>query len=162
MTRRIAYDTQPCTRCGGTGHYSYNPKDGTVCFKCRGATTHLTKDGIKAKEAVDALRAATLTIRADEVTVGMRINYQGMKGFATVVEIAEGPKSKRGDEDWVTHLAFTFKNGRGYGPRPDTPVMRMHTPEEWATFEALAETLKGVTVIEVEGKPAVTFEAAPF
>lgn len=26
----------PCRRCGGTGHYSYNPIDGTVCFSCRG------------------------------------------------------------------------------------------------------------------------------
>jgi hypothetical protein len=26
-----------CTRCGGTGHYSYNMIHGTVCFKCNGA-----------------------------------------------------------------------------------------------------------------------------
>lgn len=25
-----------CPRCGGSGHYSYNPMDGTVCFQCRG------------------------------------------------------------------------------------------------------------------------------
>ena len=27
----------PCGRCGGSGHYSYNRKDGTVCFECRGS-----------------------------------------------------------------------------------------------------------------------------
>jgi len=26
-----------CPRCGGSGHYSYNPMDGTVCFQCRGS-----------------------------------------------------------------------------------------------------------------------------
>ena len=26
----------PCPRCGATGNYSYNPMDGTRCFKCNG------------------------------------------------------------------------------------------------------------------------------
>ena len=26
----------PCPRCGGTGHYSYNPMDGDVCYECMG------------------------------------------------------------------------------------------------------------------------------
>lgn len=26
----------PCPRCGGSGHYSFNPLDGTTCFKCSG------------------------------------------------------------------------------------------------------------------------------
>ena len=26
-----------CPRCGGSGHYSYNPMDGTRCFKCGGS-----------------------------------------------------------------------------------------------------------------------------
>lgn len=27
---------KPCTRCGGTGNYSYNPIYNTMCFKCKG------------------------------------------------------------------------------------------------------------------------------
>lgn len=27
----------PCPRCGATSHYSYNPMDGTRCFKCNGS-----------------------------------------------------------------------------------------------------------------------------
>ena len=27
---------ETCPRCGGTGHYSYNQRDGTKCFKCWG------------------------------------------------------------------------------------------------------------------------------
>lgn len=26
----------PCSRCGGCGEYSFNPTDGTRCFKCHG------------------------------------------------------------------------------------------------------------------------------
>lgn len=26
----------PCPRCGATGHYSYNPMDGDVCYECMG------------------------------------------------------------------------------------------------------------------------------
>ena len=28
------YET--CSRCGGSGNYSYNPMNGTTCFKCNG------------------------------------------------------------------------------------------------------------------------------
>lgn len=28
--------TRTCPRCGGTGNYSYNHRDGTKCFKCNG------------------------------------------------------------------------------------------------------------------------------
>lgn len=27
----------PCPRCGGSGHFSYNSLDGTMCYGCRGA-----------------------------------------------------------------------------------------------------------------------------
>ena len=26
-----------CSRCGGSGHYAYNPMDGTRCFRCLGS-----------------------------------------------------------------------------------------------------------------------------
>jgi len=28
--------TQECSRCGGSGHFSFNRQTGTVCFKCNG------------------------------------------------------------------------------------------------------------------------------
>jgi hypothetical protein len=32
----VTHALNPCSRCGGSGHYSYNPVDGTRCFGCRG------------------------------------------------------------------------------------------------------------------------------
>lgn len=29
----------PCARCQGSGQYSFNPVDGTVCYGCRGTGT---------------------------------------------------------------------------------------------------------------------------
>ena len=31
--------TRPCTRCGGSGHYSFNLRDGTICYGCGGRGT---------------------------------------------------------------------------------------------------------------------------
>lgn len=33
---RRGLQVKVCPRCGGTGHYSYNPMYGTMCFKCEG------------------------------------------------------------------------------------------------------------------------------
>ncbi|MGG1146981.1 hypothetical protein [Bacillus wiedmannii] len=32
-----------CTRCGGTGNYSYNPMHGSTCFKCEGRKYQMPK-----------------------------------------------------------------------------------------------------------------------
>lgn len=52
-----------CTRCGGSGHYSFNLKDGTVCYGCNGSgfqMRDLKKDAAaaKRKEAKQAAAAA--------------------------------------------------------------------------------------------------------
>ena len=33
---KTGFPIVPCTRCGGTGEYSYNQRFGTRCFKCDG------------------------------------------------------------------------------------------------------------------------------
>ncbi len=35
--------THTCPRCGGTGHHSFNQRDGTICWGCRGAGRVLDK-----------------------------------------------------------------------------------------------------------------------
>ena len=39
------FERETCSRCGGSGEYSYNPRDGYVCFKCGGRCVTLTKKG---------------------------------------------------------------------------------------------------------------------
>ena len=44
----------PCPRCGGSGHYSYNQLDGTMCYGCRGTG----KQRLEVRWYTDAQRAA--------------------------------------------------------------------------------------------------------
>jgi hypothetical protein len=39
---RMGY-THTCTRCGGTGHHSFNMRDGTICWGCHGSGKVLDK-----------------------------------------------------------------------------------------------------------------------
>lgn len=37
------FETEICSRCGGTGHFSFNLITGTKCFKCKGKKIQYTK-----------------------------------------------------------------------------------------------------------------------
>lgn len=41
----LLFEAETCSRCGGSGHYSYCQRYGTTCFKCAGAKQVLTKRG---------------------------------------------------------------------------------------------------------------------
>lgn len=56
----VSFETRPCTRCGGSGHFSYNSVDGTRCFGCRGKGTQLTKRGAEAKRYAEELLRITV------------------------------------------------------------------------------------------------------
>lgn len=48
-----------CPRCGGTGHYSWNQRDGTKCFKCYGHKYALPRLSKKWIALVKSERAAS-------------------------------------------------------------------------------------------------------
>lgn len=52
----------PCPRCGATGNYSYNPVDGTRCFKCRGSKYIIQK--VRAYTEKEYTRMQTANERA--------------------------------------------------------------------------------------------------
>ncbi len=52
---KFKYESQPCGRCGGTGHYSFNQVSGTTCFKCNGSGKQLTRAGGAASKKVTAM-----------------------------------------------------------------------------------------------------------
>jgi len=85
-------ETVTCSRCGGTGHYSYNQITGTVCFKCHGGKVVYTKRGRAAADFLNALRSKPVT----EVKVGQLVwvNYffKGRDTFAHVVKSEPGAK----------------------------------------------------------------------
>jgi len=67
------YDYITCSRCGGSGHYSFNLLDGTMCYKCRGKGKVLSAIGRKAKTYF--LKLATK--KFSELQKGYYIRYMG-------------------------------------------------------------------------------------
>lgn len=85
-----ALETETCSRCGGSGSYSWCQMYGSVCFKCRGRKVVFTKRGAAANAYLIALRSKP----AAEVKVGdvVRLLSITMGGtpcdiWATVTEI---------------------------------------------------------------------------
>ncbi len=70
---KMGYEVTTCSRCGGTGHYSYCQAHGTTCFKCGGTGVVLSKRGHATREYFENLTS----IPAHEVKVGMKMrDYQ--------------------------------------------------------------------------------------
>jgi excinuclease UvrABC ATPase subunit len=83
---KIEYETECCTRCYGSGHYSYNQITGTRCFRCAGAGVTFTKRGKAAKDFALSLAV----VNGSEIKIGDAIRLEG-KGKITVqsIEISE-------------------------------------------------------------------------
>ncbi|MFT6075153.1 MAG: hypothetical protein ACJAZ1_002078 [Yoonia sp.] len=70
-----SYETETCTRCSGSGHYSYNQMTGTRCFKCGGSGLQYTKRGKATQQFAESIMA----VLGSEIKVGdvMRIGKKG-------------------------------------------------------------------------------------
>lgn len=65
----LRFETEPCGRCGGTGHFSWNALTGSRCFDCNGTKTRLTRSGKAARQRFeDALAEGAVPAR--ELTAG--------------------------------------------------------------------------------------------
>lgn len=63
------FESVTCSRCGGTGQFSYCLRYGTKCFKCGGHKKVLTKRGAAASQYLRELRSKP----AGELKVGDKI-----------------------------------------------------------------------------------------
>jgi len=117
-----------CTRCNGSGHYSFNLVRGTVCFGCEGAGYKIV-DGKKhaAAQARKAKRLATQQAEMAERIAVANARYEARKvkyandpriGFKTLQRCAQfeavADEIYRGLEDFDTgrvkiHESF-FRN----------------------------------------------------
>jgi hypothetical protein len=89
MPRKLLFESVTCSRCGGSGNYSYCQMYGTTCFKCAGDGATLTARGKAAQAWLNAKRRKA----GNEVAVGEWILIEGVPGFsrsywAKVVEVS--------------------------------------------------------------------------
>jgi len=82
------FETEPCTRCGGSGSYSYCERFGTTCFKCRGNKVQFTPRG---KAALEYLRALLTSKPASEFKVGETYKF-GRDNPRTITRLMYGDK----------------------------------------------------------------------
>lgn len=83
-------ETEVCSRCSGSGHFSFHSERGTTCFKCHGRGTTLTKRGAVAQAFLFSLLTKKKIAR--EVAVGesaliFSSNFGVQKTFQNVVAV---------------------------------------------------------------------------
>jgi len=130
-----------CSRCGGSGEYSYCQMYGRTCFKCGGSGRQLTKRGRAAADYLRALR----TIKARDVKFGDCVYISAVPGFAkatyvrvdtiyTQLRSGSHRDPKTGETVYVNHLNLngtTPKGERfGLGTFPDADVRLVPTKAE--------------------------------
>ncbi|MEU9752182.1 hypothetical protein AB0D90_03470 [Streptomyces althioticus] len=113
----IRFEFEDCTRCGGTGHFSFNMMEGTICRRCRGRKRTITRRGNTAytrwKEQIDArLSTPVVDLKPGDVVYSDASNVAGMPVFyptrwRTVVRIE---RTDHGDSTSLT-VVFRARNG---------------------------------------------------
>lgn len=130
------FEHTTCGRCGGSGRYSYNQIDGDRCFGCHGTGFALTRRG----NAAQAFFTEMLTVRAGDVTVGMRVNDRMGRKF-TVAAIERGVAGERivkGDRVPMQTVTFTSAQGNQYGYSDGILLTLIPSPEEREELRAKA------------------------
>lgn len=165
----IRFESAPCSRCDGTGHHSYNPIEGTVCFQCRGAKYQLTPNGMRARAAYRALVDERLSVNAEEVTPGTLVYAQARS--AKTAWGTEYKKARRTvdavtvTDDGHVHVTFTKEDFYWIFEATTTRV-RVSSPElrevHVQLMREIARRFRGATLVKTEPKiPAPAPESAP-
>jgi len=81
----MSLERTTCSRCGGTGRYSWNQRDGDRCWGCNGKGTRLTKRG---QVAYDYL-TASMEIGLADLQIGDRVRLSDFSPFVTVTAIED-------------------------------------------------------------------------
>jgi len=84
------FDSRTCSRCGGSGTYSFTPMYGSTCFKC-GGTPRVPGSGYQLTSAGAKAYAAWIDGNTEEVTgsalvVGDTIFYDGRRRLVKAIE----------------------------------------------------------------------------
>jgi len=143
----LGFEIETCSRCGGSGNYSYCQSYGTTCFKCRGKKVTLTKRG----EAASRLYAESLKVPATDIVVGDVIRCESVTNMGdsfgywgkveSITPYHMKGKSMR-DNVWTEYDYMTIsintahdKFGKcGYVQSPGSTIRRWMTGEQKAPF----------------------------
>lgn len=157
------FEIENCSRCGGSGKYSWCQTHGDTCFKCGGTGISYTKRGA----AAFAYMKSLVMVPASDIKVGDLIRaeiispYQITKYNATVSEINENADFKsqyyvNGElVDSPPHMAIKHTNAKlGDGviyALPDTKIQIVPTAEQLEDLQKQA--IEYQSTLTKTGKP---------
>lgn len=95
------FEHEVCSRCGGTGEFSYNPRDNKRCLRCNGSGWVLTKRG----GAAQAYFTRLLSKPASEVAIGDMVK-DDLSGWQTVVSIRNNSEGNTFDVTYANGGCF--------------------------------------------------------
>lgn len=147
----MSFEKVTCTRCGGTGHYSYCQRYGTRCFKCGGAGTTYTKRGSLALN----FYTDSLKVRAGDIRPGDLVCSQGANPkFHRVVEAGYHVSSSRwraDNDQWQPFFTLACDDYHMHFHSDSAMVLKGWTTEEkQAKLKAALEFQDSLTKL---GKP---------
>lgn len=136
----VEYEREPCTRCGGSGEYSFNQVDGTRCFKCGGLGKQLTKRGAAAAKFADELLVRPI----EEVPEGQTFVCDGWgvrHKFCTAVE-HKGTIARKGDGTPLRSFDVFTRSGKEVASLGEGIKVRLHpTREQIEQIKAYQDSL---------------------
>jgi hypothetical protein len=145
MFSKMGFEIQTCTRCGGSGQYSYCQSYGTTCFKCSGRKVCFTAKGA----AASAFYSESLQVPAGSLAVGDLIQiedfFKQVKYFAPITAIGiSDSKRLMPDGTWESiGLAITTEHAKygqsGYHCPAETMIRKGWSAE--AKAEKLAAAI---------------------
>lgn len=114
MVNKMGFEIETCSRCGGSGQYSYNQMTGSRCFKCHGQKYSLTKRGAAAREFFTKSQYKDF----EDLKVGMYLwqTPMGRKGFwskITSIEPASGAYAVLPDGSKLVYNHISCEKGDG-------------------------------------------------
>lgn len=139
------FETEECSRCRGTGKFSFCEMYADTCFKCRGQKVVLTARGLVAKNYLNELR----TVSVSQIPIGSKIvvNSMSRRYFATVISICESGNKYMKEGQWHNYVEITTKHPK-YGehrlctfPDVGTEVIDSNDAEKIKTAICFQETL---------------------
>ena len=160
-------ETETCSRCGGSGNFSYCQRYGTMCFKCGGKKIVLTKRGAAAAAHLTTLRSK----RGDALDAGDKVWMGGVPGFIAggwITVQSMGHYDTRGNHSYVggveipqrtdlLTLSGTDKAGEGvswHGIAPEQMLRVQQTPEQ--KRDTFLAALAYQDTLTKTGKPRAT------
>ena len=94
-TDKNGFEIETCTRCGGSGQYSYCTMYGTRCFRCSGRGQTFTKRGAAAMDFF----WDSLAVPVEEIKPGDFVKFTRSHKWAKVISVGPSENSKYQDTE---------------------------------------------------------------